>query len=276
MGLSISQKYQFVEYLGPTINLADLSVDVVSKIDTIYTIPPDGNGYYSWNAYSGIGLISQLETGKFYLIISRSDNPSYDLYSVPDVALPYNNSIVLTQKFSIFRYNIETPYLLTSSPAGLQQVYTVDSAGVGFLGWGRSGGLFDSLEYDKLYLTITDGSSINIATFPTPTPTKTLTPTPTKTVTPTVTKTQTSTPTPTPTVTVTPTNTPAATPDGCDKVLDYEPFFNDVSGIGKQYGGGHIAGYISDQSNLNSGWVLIVAGKDVESSASLVNGSNTG
>jgi formylglycine-generating enzyme required for sulfatase activity len=296
MGLSISRKYQFVEYLGPTTNLADLSVDIVDKIDTIYTIAPDGNGYYSWNAYSGTGLISQLETGKFYLIISRSDNPSYDLYSVSDVALPYNNSIVLTQKFSIFRYNIATPYLLTSSPVGLQQVYTVDIGGVGFLGWGRSGGLFDSLEYDKLYLTITDGSSINIATFPTPTPTNSLTPTPTKTATPTVTPTNTLTPTntvtptntrtptntqtptltPTTTVTTTATVTPTASqPDICDKILDYEPFFNDVSAIGRKYGGGHIAGYISDQSNLNSAWVLIVAGKDVESSASLVNGSTS-
>jgi hypothetical protein len=190
MGLSISKKYQFVEYLGPTTNLADLSVDVLDQIDTVYTTAPDGNGYYSWSAYSGIGLISQLETGKFYLIISRSDNPSYDLYSVPDVALPYNNSIILTRRFSIFRYNIATSYLLTSSPAGLQQVYTVDSSGLGFLGWGRSGGLFDSLENNKFYLAITDGSSISITNFPTPTPTHSLTPTPTKTATPTVTPTK--------------------------------------------------------------------------------------
>lgn len=64
MGLLINQKNQFIEFLGPNKNLSELDSSVRSEIDFIYRISDDGNGFIGWNANTGIGLLSVLETRK--------------------------------------------------------------------------------------------------------------------------------------------------------------------------------------------------------------------
>ena len=270
MGLIINQKYQFIEYLGPNLNLNSLSDSIKSQIDNIQGISNDGNGYLGWDFNLGAGLLPTLETGKSYLVVSKSNSPNYSLYSEPDIATPFFGAIVLDKRFSIIRYQNTTPLSLSSVPLNILQVYGIDSSGTGFLPWSRtSGGLINSLENGKFYLVITNGATVTLWEPLTPTPTPTLTRTPTPTVTLTIS------PTRTPASTVTPTNTvtPTATPDLCDTPLTTAFNFDDTSVIGRKYNGGYITGFIQDASNPNVGWVLIVAGKDVETSASMVVGA---
>jgi hypothetical protein len=234
MALSITKKYSILEYLGNTININ--SLPNVNEISSIYAIDPvSGSAYLNWTNGVSFVTLTKLEIFKYYIIISKSNNPNYVLYSENDNISP-TTFVNITQKFTITKYVGSTLPLNTfkQSNSILSAVYGISPDGIAYISW-KSDSSFNSLSNlvsNNSYLFI--GSALqpyelwNNGQTPTPTPTSTVTPTvtatpfqtpsptstvtPTKTVTPSISPTSTITPTATITSSVTPTLTPTKTP----------------------------------------------------------------
>ena len=211
MSLTINKKYQYIEYLGPNTNIAQLSS--INNISSIVGINNNGTGYLTWESVSSFNSLTSLQQFSGYLIISKSNPPNYTLYTEDDAI---NSSVTkaITKKLTIARYkstatkNIET--LLIQS--NIEQIFSISEDGLNPISWTNSS-VFNSLstlDNGTSYLIVAQTTPFDFWSnvLPTPTPTPTITPT----ITPTVTTTTTTTPTSTPTPTVTPTSTVTVTP----------------------------------------------------------------
>jgi hypothetical protein len=241
MPLSINKKHQYIEYLGNSISISQLSN--INRIKSIIGISDDGESFSSWSYNTALNSLTELTNGKGYLIASL-DNATlpYNLYSEVDSSMP--PSRYLTNRLSIANFTSSTTPLEIKSLVDIDrvnQIFSFSIDGKSPVSWSSSSN-FNSLkvlESGKVYLidskrdslpyyfwslippsqtptpTITPTNTVTPTITPTPTitatPTKTATPTVTITPTITVTQTATITPTPTVTATTTPTITPTVT-----------------------------------------------------------------
>ena len=226
MGLLINKQYQYIHYLGPTRTIASLSA--TSEIDHILGISTTGDAYVSWKNQSSHNSLSTLVNGEGYLIVSKKQNPSYQLYAEADTDI--GQTILGNTKLAIKKFiEPDKEMGMVYGYDSIDEVYGFADDGISPIVWTKYSG-FNSLsiiKQDQVYLIKSNStpyiwSSIVVpSSTPTPTPTNTPSFTPTNTTTPTVTPTTTTTPsftpttTPTtsisPTITTTPTNTPTRT-----------------------------------------------------------------
>lgn len=216
MPLIINKKYQYIEYLGPNTSIDQLSSK--TNINSIIAINGDGLGYLTWESGSNFNSLTSLEQFSGYLIISKTNQPNYILYSDNDVVNPSISSDI-TKKLTIAKYKSTSTKtidnLLISN--NIEYIYGISSDGLNPVSW-HNGSRFNSLsrlDNGISYLIVAQATPFDFWSdalpTPTPTPTVTATPTLTPTVTPTVTPSATTTATPTPSVTATLTPTPSVT-----------------------------------------------------------------
>lgn len=195
--MNFKKKISFIEYLGDSVFLDDLSSDTKSNINTIFGLSDDGGSYLSYEPGRLYNTLQFLEPNKNYIIIAKD---SYCLGQVKySASLP--KSIDLTDRVSLIKYSGNTNlYLDPTKFPHLLKVIGVDKNGSSFIAW------------DKKSFVIQFTPSPTKSVTPTPTLTPGLPPSPTKTVTPTNTPTRSVTPTNTTTPTITPTPGASSTP----------------------------------------------------------------
>jgi formylglycine-generating enzyme required for sulfatase activity len=213
MAQNVYNNICYIEYLGPTIDIQDLSS--LSKIIAIYGYRNDIPVSWINGLNNNLQSLTQLETFKGYLIISNSS--PYTLFDSDHFCLnikTINNNIDIARYYHNPQLNISSGLLPDSSKLSdkVDAIYTYDNGNP--VGWLK--GLPDSLQSlqslisDQAYLFL--NSSIPYVLY------SGICATPTINATPTVTKSSTNTPTPTLTSfmpgtnTPTPTNTKTTTP----------------------------------------------------------------
>lgn len=216
MALTINKKHQYIEYLGNTTAINQLTN--ISQIESIVGISDDGESFSSWDYRSSFNSLSELTSKKGYLIVSKSPTPNYTLYTDTDASMPDNRYI--NKRLSITKYintidrfqNINN----VSSISNINQIFSFNTDGSSPIAWAADSSLnsLNVLESGNVYLI--DSKTVPYYLWsllpPTQTPTPTVTPTVTSTTTPTITPSATVTCTVSPTITATPTITSSITP----------------------------------------------------------------
>jgi formylglycine-generating enzyme required for sulfatase activity len=217
MPITINKQYQFIKYLGSS-NLAlnSLSNSIANQIAIIYGISADGSSYVSWTN-AGFSTLQSLETYSTYLVISNSASPNYTLYSDTEVVDTSNSTeITTTRSMQTYRGASALSLSTASFKNNIVIIYGISNDGLGFVSYSPASQFNSlvSLEPNRGYEFITDGTPITLWLAPgaSPTPTPTNTATPTNTPTTTATPAQSLSPTPTRTLTATPTLTTTTTP----------------------------------------------------------------
>jgi len=222
MALTIQKKHQYIEYLGNTISISQLTS--ISQIESIMGISDDGEGFSSWNYNSSFNSLSELVNQRGYLIVSKVSSPNYPLYTEADSTTQPGRFI--EKKLSIVKYtdiNNNSYKNISDLPSkdDINQIFSFNIDGSSPTSWSSSTSLnsLNTIENGAIYLIDSKRESLPYSFWslippvtPTITPTTTQTVTPTNTTTPTVTPSITSTPIMTSSITPTPTITPTVTP----------------------------------------------------------------
>lgn len=218
MPLNINKKYQYIEYLGETRPITQLSSR--NNIAAIIGISNDGMGYVTWEFDSTINSLLTLRQFSGYLIVSKDNQPNYALYTEQDAVPTSQTAFNIDKTLTIARYKSTADKLIDNLliKTNFRQIFGISEDGLNPISWSDDSSLnsLDALVNNVSYLVVAKNVPFNFWSDLPPTPTPTNTPTPTPTITPGLppssTPTNTPTNTPTPSITATRTPTPTSTP----------------------------------------------------------------
>lgn len=236
MPLTITKKYQYVEYLGLSKPINQLGSR--PSIRAIIGISDDGLGYVSWESESTLNSLTALTTFTGYLVISQETTPNYVLYSEADAVSTNTTTNPITQNLTIAKYKSTSPTNINNLliKDNIKQIYGVSSDGLNPISWSNDSRLnsLTTLNNDTSYLIVAETLPFDFWSQVPPTPTPTQSPTATPTLTPGLVPS--TTPTNTPTNTPTPTSTPLPPDQNFSVVFDQPVYYIDsVSNHNQEY-----------------------------------------